>query len=210
MTHRDTSTKESGFTIVELMIATLVFSVILTVITVGVMSFTNRYYKGANVSTTQNATQSMLDTITQAIQFGSAIVQPTSATTNYFCAGGYAFTYDKGVLYTGSQTGFYMAPMGSTCAPTTTGGKQLLGTNMRITNLSVVNIDASEHLYSVSMTVAFGANDLLCSPAQGNCYGSAGMTTFWPVADVRCKTTTGSQFCAVSTLTTTVEQRIGS
>ena len=203
-----TANKESGFTIVELMIATLVFSVILTVITVGVMSFTNRYYKGANVSTTQNAAQSILDTITQAIQFGSAIVQPTSATTNYFCAGGYAFTYDKGVLYTGSQTGLYMAPMGSTCAPTTTGGRQLLGTNMRITNLSVGSVGAGAHLYSVSLTVAFGSNDLLCSPSQGNCNGSA-MTTFWPVSDVRCKTTTGSQFCATSTLTTTVEQRVG-
>ena len=207
--HTRNSPKESGFTIVELMIATLVFSVILTVITMGVMSFTNRYYKGANVSTTQNAAQSILDTITQAIQFGSAIVQPSSATTNYFCAGGYAFTYDKGVLYTGSQTGLYMAPMGSTCTPTTTGGKQLLGTNMRITNLAVTNVNAAEHLYSVSITVAFGANDLLCSPGQGNCYGSAAMTTFWPVSDLRCKTTTGSQFCAVSTLTTTVEQRIG-
>ncbi len=203
-----TSTKESGFTIVELMVATLVFSVILTVITVGVMSFTNRYYKGANVSTTQNAAQSILDTITQAIQFGSAIVQPTSPTSNYFCAGGYAFTYDKGILYTGSQTGLYMAPMGSTCAATTTGGKQLLGSNMRITNLTVSNAVSGSHLYSVSITVVFGANDLLCSPSQGNCNGSS-MTTFWPVSDVQCKRTTGSQFCAVSTLTTTVEQRIG-
>lgn len=201
--------KESGFTIVELMVATLVFSVILTVITVGVMSFTNRYYKGANVSTTQNATQSMLDTITQAIQFGSAIIQPTTSTNNYFCAGGYVFTYDKGVLYTGSQTGLYMAPMGSTCTPTTTGGRQLLGNNMRITNLAVNSLGGGGgHLYNIFITVAFGANDLLCSPAQGNC--SAGtMTTFWPVSDVRCKTTTGSQFCATSTLTTTVEQRIG-
>lgn len=202
------SNKENGFTIIELMIATLVFSVILTVITMGVMSFTSRYYKGSNASTTQNATQNIIDTISQAIQFGTATIQPTATTNNYFCAGGYVFTYDKGVFYTGSQTGLYMAPMGSVCSSVTSGGRQLLGKNMRITNLAVSSLGAGSHLYKVTMSLAFGANDLLCSPSQpSSCTG--GSMTFWPVSDIRCKTTTGSQFCATSTLTTTVEQRIG-
>jgi len=46
---------QSGFTLVELMIATMVFSVILLVITYGVVRFTNSYYKGLNSSTTNSA-----------------------------------------------------------------------------------------------------------------------------------------------------------
>lgn len=58
--------------------AMLVFSVILTVVTMGVISFSNRYYKGVHASTTQNTTRNIMSTITQAIQFGEARVDPAS------------------------------------------------------------------------------------------------------------------------------------
>lgn len=204
-----------GFTIVELMIATMVFSVILTVITAGVISFTTRYYKGVNASTTQTTTRSILDTIGQAIQFGTAPVQGTTSTNNYFCAGGYSFTYDKGGLYSGSGTGgLYMAPMGSVCAAMSTGGKQLLGKNMRLTALSVTAIPSatgSPRLYKVSLGVAYGANDLLCSPtvSPGTCSASTNLASYWEVPDIRCRSTSGTQFCSTSKLNTIVEQRIG-
>ena len=204
---------QSGFTIIELMIATLVFSVILTVITAGVVSFTNRYYKGANASATQNTARSIVDTITQAIQFGTAQVVPTTSTNNFFCAGGYVFTYSNtGALYTGdtTQKGLYMSPMGSTCqaaTPPVSGGKQLLSKNMRLTNLSVSPI--GDKLFTVSVSVAYGPDDLLCSSSQpGTCNGSRTMI-FWPVSDVACRSTSGSQYCAASSLKTTVQQRVG-
>jgi prepilin-type N-terminal cleavage/methylation domain-containing protein len=202
--------RERGFTIIELMIATLVFSVILTVITVGVVSFTNSYYRGVNNSTTQNTARTILDTISQAIQFGSAPVTPTTAAGDYFCAGGYHFKYDNsGALYTGTQTGLYMAPMSGVCTVASPpGGTQLLGKNLRLTNLEVKQLIAGGNLYSVTISIAMGADDLLCSLSQpGSCGGGA--MTFWPVTDVQCRSTVGSQFCATSTLTTVVEQRIG-
>ncbi len=191
------------------MIATLVFSVILTVITVGVISFTNHYYKGVNISATQNTARSIVDTISQAIQFGSAQI---TIGGNYFCAGGYVFTYaTTGALYTGSQTGLYMSPMGSVCQPATaplTGGKQLLAKNMRLTNLTVSPV-GSGNLYNISVNVAYGPDDLLCSNSQpGTCKGTNTMV-FWPVTDITCRSTVGSQYCATSSLKTTVEQRIG-
>ncbi len=96
---KKTDVHERGFTIVELMIATLVFSVILTVVTMGVISFSNRYYKGVHASTTQNTTRNIMDTITQAIQFGEARVDPSGA-NNFFCAGGSVFMFDaSGAMY---------------------------------------------------------------------------------------------------------------
>jgi prepilin-type N-terminal cleavage/methylation domain-containing protein len=207
MTINSQHLRERGFTIIELMVATLVFSVILTVITLGVMTFTNSYYRGVNDSTTQNTTRTIIDTISQAIQFGSAPVTPTTVAGDFFCAGGYSFTYSRGGLYPTVSTGLYMAPMTGVCAAKTTGGTQLLGKNLRLTNLAVEKL-AAGNLYRVSVSVAMGADDLLCSPSQsGSCTGGA--MTFWPVTDVRCRSTAGSQFCATSTLTTVVEQRIG-
>lgn len=205
---------ERGFTVVELMIATMVFSLILTIVTTGVISFTMRYYKGVNSSTTQTTARSVLDTIGQAIQFGSSTVRPTLAADNYFCAGGYSFTFDKGALYSGTGNGgIYMAPMGSVCGPQTSGGKQLLGKNMRVTALSVDLISGTGgagSLYKINLGIAYGADDLLCSPtaSPGACSGTSNLASYWR-SDIQCRGSTGSQFCATSKLTTIVEQRIG-
>ena len=57
--HDRTQSSQSGFTIVELMIATLVFAMVLLVITVGVMSFTRAYYRGINQSNTQRVARAV-------------------------------------------------------------------------------------------------------------------------------------------------------
>lgn len=213
--HQGWQKRQDGFTVVELMIATMVFSLILTIITTGVISFTLRYYKGVNSSTTQTTARSVLDTISQAIQFGTSTVRPTNHPfDNYFCAGGYSFTVDKGVMYSGSGPGgLYMAPMGGVCGPASTGGKQLLGKNMRVTALSVDLISGTGgagSLYKISLGIAYGDDDLLCAPtaSPGACSGTSNLTSFWR-SDILCRSKSGSQFCATSKLTTIVEQRIG-
>jgi prepilin-type N-terminal cleavage/methylation domain-containing protein len=202
---------EKGFTVVEMMIATMVFSVILTAITMGVISFSNRYYRGVTSSITQTTAQDVLDTITQAIQLGGGSIDLTTGATAvdpFFCAGGYSFTYDdSGVLYSGSQRGIYVAPQASsTCASATTGGKQLLAKNMRIANLS---ISGSNGVYDVNVTIANGEDDLLCAPSvSGSCAVSASpMPSYWK-PDLKCKPSVGMQFCAVNRLTTSVQKRV--
>jgi prepilin-type N-terminal cleavage/methylation domain-containing protein len=79
---------QAGFTIVELMIATLVFAVVLILITVGVLTFTRSFFKGINQSRTQNAARTVIETISQGIQFsggevnGSLTVSATSVTAS--------------------------------------------------------------------------------------------------------------------------------
>src|SRR5262249_25193419 len=77
---RRPDSRQAGFTIVELMVATLVFSTILIVITYGVLSFTRAYYNGVTNSTTQDTARNIISTISQAVEFnGSGInVTPTS------------------------------------------------------------------------------------------------------------------------------------
>jgi prepilin-type N-terminal cleavage/methylation domain-containing protein len=206
----------AGFTVIELMIASLVFSVILVVITVGVLSFTNRYYKGVNSAATQAASQSVIDTVTQAMQFGNGSVDITgiSASPAYFCAGGSKFVFDKGEKYTesASQKGFYVEPQGGAACNSTVvgGGRQLLGKNMRLADLAITSV--STRFFSVDITVAYGDDDLLCAPSIVNsCTTNAPMaaTEYSNRPDITCKPTVGTQFCAVSRLKTSVEKRVG-
>jgi len=192
------SHKQAGFTIVELMIATTVFSVILVTITVGVMYFTHSYYKGVYSGMTQNVARDISDSVAQAVQFGTGdpTVVTVDPTQSYFCAGGYVFVFKQGQQYDqdhpGATIGMYMQPMDGDCGHSatvvTSPRRQLLGDRMRVTFLRFEKVDG---LYKLDIKVAYGDDDLL----QGT------------DADVQCNIGTGSEYCAVARYTTSVSQR---
>ncbi len=66
-----TKNKQGGFTIVELMIAISVLAVILLVVTLGIIQISKTYYKGIIQSTTQQTARTILDDVTQSIQYDS-------------------------------------------------------------------------------------------------------------------------------------------
>jgi prepilin-type N-terminal cleavage/methylation domain-containing protein len=234
---------QSGFTIVELLIATVIFSMVTLVVVYGVLSFTDAYYGGVNSSTTQDTARSMLDTVTQAIEFSGEPITTTTPVTGpglsniyYFCAGGSTYYFDEGYIYNSSPSatnpGLYMSPGGCTSTPTSfSNGRELLGSNMRITYLSVTQSAPTTNpaLYTVVLSIAYGDSDLLCNASKdGNARGGGclstdalntnsstlaivGSSTFQggPENDVQCRQTTGSQFCAHAGLSTTVSLRVG-
>ncbi len=224
--HQGGDKGDYGFTIVELMIATLVFSTILLVVTVGVLKFTSAYYKGVNASTTQVTARTISDKVTQAVQFGSATITTSTVPSNnslrVFCAGGYEFAYTPAIKYGGTTTitdaGVYMMPMsGPSCStpPSLSGGQQLLGKNMRVTDMELVSQGNS--IYTFSLTVAYGDGDLLCTPDDStniNCNTasteSIAKANLPGVQKVACKLQAGNQFCAVSSVNVSVQKRIGS
>ena len=205
------ATSQKGFTIVELLISSLVFSLVLLTVTIGVIQITRVYYKGITESTAQNAARDALDTISQAIQFNGGEVSKTnpSAPGNWatFCGGGQQFSYRLGYqLVDGTLTpgkhqtasALLMSP-NSSCSGNPgalTTGRELLGPKMRLANLQVT--DQGNNLYKITIRVVYGDDDLLFSP-------SGGTDT---AADAKCKATAGSQFCSVSELTTTVVKRV--
>jgi prepilin-type N-terminal cleavage/methylation domain-containing protein len=102
--------KQRGFTIIELLVATSVFSLILMVALAGILRVTQLYYKGITASRTQEITRSLSDELSESIQFSNnaVILQPnvgpdflvtgpeviaTADDTNYFCIGSKRFTY---------------------------------------------------------------------------------------------------------------------
>src|SRR5690349_8821022 len=68
---RSHKTKQTGFTIIELTIATTVSAVMLLMATFGVIQISRAYNKGLTESKVQSVTQSAVDTIAQDIQFGA-------------------------------------------------------------------------------------------------------------------------------------------
>jgi len=200
-----------GFTVVELLIATLVFSVILLIVTSGILQITRTYYKGVTESNTQTVARNVINTISQAIQFDGGIIQPTTGTapgTSYaFCIGSVRFRYVLGSELSPSATGTQThnalleddSP-GCAAGPTadiknlslSAGTKELLSTNMRLSVLSVTSL--GNNLYNVSARVVYGDDDLLTNPAAANaaCQGFQA----------------GTQFCSVSQLSTTVLKRV--
>lgn len=209
--------QQGGFTIIELMIATMVFSVILTIITIGVLSFTNNYYRGVHASATQNTARSIIDTINQGIQFGAS-GQPniSNLAGGYFCVGGSVYMFNttatKFTGITATQTGMYVTPMTSDVCQIQpfTGGKQLMGNNMRITYFDIAS-STVPNTYTVSLALAYGDTDLLCAPSlPSGCSPTASYSdpSFIGRQDVACKAASGSQYCAVSRLTSTAQKRV--
>lgn len=192
-----------GFTIIELMIATLVFSTILILLSVGLIQIARVYYKGLTTSRTQQTARGIMDDITRNIQFdgGNVIVG-----ANYFCVNNNRYTYQLNAeLVDGTpDTLKHQANHvlirdtdGSCSGPANfaslnPGATELLATNMRLANLTVTRVGAS-NLYTIVIRVVAGDDDLLdlTSPTTAFCKGGS-----------------GSQFCAVSELQSTVDKRI--
>jgi prepilin-type N-terminal cleavage/methylation domain-containing protein len=71
---------QSGFTVLELMIATTVFSVMLLLTTTGMIQIGKVYYKGLITAKTQDTVRSISDDLVHSVQFGGqALLQQSPA-----------------------------------------------------------------------------------------------------------------------------------
>lgn len=206
---------QTGFTILELMIAAGVFAVILLIVAAGVISFTDRYYKGISTSKTQAAARDVMNTLSQAIQFGQFVSLPTyngAGTTYGMCIDDtlYAFRPGQEVTDTApfaTHQGYHgLVAMHGCSLPATlpataslANGRELLGEHMRINSLQVTQ---NGDLYTIHLRIVYGDDDLLQQPLPGS-------VPAWLTTNETCSgSQSGEQFCAVADLTTTVEKRL--
>jgi prepilin-type N-terminal cleavage/methylation domain-containing protein len=262
---------QTGFTIIELLIATVIFALVMLLATATIIYVSKTYIKGQVESQTQLTAQTILSTIANDIKYSkgstvTASVGQAPATVNgvngpyYFCIGDHVYVYQLDTELSPSYTGtnpmyaahdliVYTSP--SCPSPTIakklilpeTGGvelggplntlaayggatRELLSTHQRLGQLSVVPIGSQNGVtsYQVSITVAYGDDDLLTDdsliPSLYNSGpraippvspGSSTLQTQSPIEyyDYSCvEQTLGGNFCAVSSLTTVVTSRI--
>lgn len=223
--------KDAGFTILELLIATTVFSLILVVITTGILSFTRQYYKGVISSNTQNTARAIIDDVTRSIQFNTGQLYTLYDVSGHkagYCIGEakrYSFSQYSQVTDTNPDTAHHQHYHGlvtddtSGCSDLTSplpvaanffvmpaGANEMLGAHMRLVKF---DIQSSGNIDTVTVRVAYGDDDLLCSPSVNNsCNPTVNDPAIWGKDDLTCKLAVGSQFCAVSELSTTVTKRV--
>ena len=204
-----------GFTILELMVAATVFSVILLVVAVGVIGFTNSYYKGVTSSKTQAAARDIMNAIAESVEFSKGAPSTLSGGggAQGLCIDNTLYSYVigqevvdsspsgahqayHGLIVSSAGCGAVNVPNSPAALPPTS--RELLGSHMRLGVLSVQPAGTGG-LYSIEVRVIYGEDDLL-TPAVGG-------STDWS-QELCAGNSGGNQFCAVSDLTTTVQQRL--
>ena len=202
--------KASGFTIIELLVASAVFSVVLVIVMATFIQVSRIFYKGVNMSNTQDDTRNALTSIASDIQFASntpATVDSGSGGSGTFCVGTHLYAY-----YTDHQVGS-SNPAGiyredgntSVCPPSfdITKAEQMLGNGMQ---LNYLHIDCDGTICHLNTHVIFygGTPDGLFASAS-----NPGSSTPWNEADADCTgALTSSQYCATADFKRTVLQRI--
>jgi prepilin-type N-terminal cleavage/methylation domain-containing protein len=217
----------AGFTIIELLIATVVFSIILLILAGAIIQIGRIYTKGLTNAHTHEVTRNLVNGMAAAIQLTAGNVTETDGAgggPDALCIGSqrYSFTTGEqvlsgssalvpGVIFDTPSSGDCLAPVGSDPASLPTGGSQVLGERMRLAYLSASSSD--NITYTIEARVVYGDDDLLCDDDTVSCSdGTTGMNAVAIAAagkSVRCKDIhSGTQFCSISDITTTVERRI--
>lgn len=220
---------QKGFTIIELMIASALFAVILLVVSIGLLQIGRVYYKGVTSAYTQEVTRNIIEDISEAIQLsGEDVTNPiaSNGAVRGFCVGPRRYSYQRGQLKDAPAAGQVRhavvvdildecaGPGPGVSTPTvaqningglTPNSRELMGEHMRLVNLAVNNLGGG--FYQITVRVVYGDNDLLCSPSLNDC-ASNGVTDV-NRTDLQCKSSDrGGQFCSASELTTTIQRRI--
>ncbi|MEO6513193.1 MAG: prepilin-type N-terminal cleavage/methylation domain-containing protein [Candidatus Saccharimonadales bacterium] len=218
---RPTSNKHAaGFTIIELLIATTVFSVIMLVITAGILGFTRQYYKGVVTSNTQTTARQVMSELTQAIQFGKSItldLQDPATGTSGFCVDDKLYSYQIGQQVTDKSPdntqhqayhGLVVDNSVTSCSSTTpslsplaqlpAGQREMLGDKMRLSALDIT--DNSDSSFTIHLRIIYGDDDVLNpDPSSG--------TPAWDTENCEPERTS-NQYCAITDLTTKVQTRL--
>lgn len=211
-------TSSGGFTIVELMIASAVFSVILLLCTFGLITLGRVYNKGVTISRTQEVTRTVMDDIAQSIQFSGQnpiILSPSPDGINGFCIDSRRYSFRLGIRQDVAPNHKVLvsdrANCGAGTVPLAIGNnaavaasqepREFLAGDMRLARLEVMPVAGASGLYSVRVKVVAGAYDLLTPMPHG--------PNDPAVPTVMCRhEIQGSQFCAAAELSTVVQKRL--
>lgn len=232
--------RQDGFTIIELLIAMSIFTVVLLVLTGAIVQIGRLYYKGMTASRTQEAARNVVDDITRSIQYtpGKVLTSAgypslnTPAPNKAICIGQRRYSYVQGqqtkVAINQRSLVVDDAPSSCTLPPSAlnvasngvTIGNSMLSDGMRLAKLVVedktIDPTLADGAYRVTVRIVYGDDDLLCvesgvlaSGATCNNATQMSNTEIAGATNLRCKDIrSGSEFCAMSELSTIVERRL--
>lgn len=205
----------AGFTILELLIAASVFSTILLLSTYGLIQVGRVYMKGVTTVRTQEVARTVMNEITQAIQFSGQAPLTLTQQGNAlgYCVGSRRYSYLLGVRQADTPGGRALVADDTTCGAGTlplainhwgalpsgvVNPRVLLPSDMRLLKLDIT--PAGDGLYSVTVRVAAGDYDLLQPRPDSRAHAAS--------HDAICgHDVVGGQFCAVTEINSVVKRR---
>jgi len=218
-TKNDNVEQQQGFTILELMIATTIFSLVLLGALAGIMQITRMYYRGVTQIRTEETSRALADEIGEAVRFTKNSIVPTqgsdAGTLHHMCIGTkrYSYRIDRQLALdpdAGKQQSRHVlwvdqpangctsstSPVNLNAENPSAEGTELLSEGMRLSRFDIRPLSGSDGLYSIGITVVFGASDLIRPPDSTNAFPT-------------CETAfSGSEFCAVSNVNTIIGRRL--
>lgn len=206
----------SGFTIIELLIATTVFAVMLLLAQSIFVQIGHLFYRGVSITNTQETANHVFQDITGNFQ-NAETVNSGSTSYTYYCIGNARYTYqldkpvDTSAATDHSAGGNYgilkdiLPGAGNACAPpcdpsgSCPNGSvpfknpvELLGDKMRVGQFSISQSTTTSNLYNVSIIIAYGDNDSVTYRTTGD------------PSTIACASDRQNNFCAVSSINTSV------
>lgn len=205
------SESRGGFTIIELLLATVVFSAVVVVALSGFLTIGRLFYKGVNLSQTQATAQQIIDNLTTDIQGASTVwdtLPPASGGRSYVCIGNNRYIiklYNFVDILDHNNTDKFgllrdKLPGGNNACPNPYDGigavapnnpTEMLGNKMRLNSFSVTRTCPTCKLFVIKVNLAYGDDSSL----------SIDPTTKIASCDSNLAS---SQYCAVTGLSTTV------
>lgn len=194
--------RQSGFTIIELLIAISILSITI-LLTTGILAGVAKQYQRATYNTKLNdAARNVHSVIGDSISYGgtiTAILGPTNG-YNYFCADQirYYWKTSSGSAIT-TPSGLYRDNIGCSVAPTDTAAtvaENLLPVNGFITQLS---ISSSGLVYNIATTFKVGSPEMFTNPSD------IGAVDTFCLPALR-----GGDFCSQVSYNSVVVKKVGS
>ncbi len=157
---------QKGFTIIELMIASMVFSVLIIMVSAVTLGVAKQYQKATYTAQLNDASRNVHQTISQTIGYGGDYDKLENLNGYYgFCSGKTRIFY-KPSTSSAINSGLYKdvlddAEVCSTSVPDAaeSGVENLLPKNGFVTNLSINQINAS-NTFNVTTTFKVGTSDM--------------------------------------------------
>jgi prepilin-type N-terminal cleavage/methylation domain-containing protein len=223
---RTMNKNNKGFTIIELLIATTIFSIVLIVIVSSFLQIGRMFYKGVSIDNVNEASRNLVDSITSDARlttyFDPGGVDSTNANKHFFCVGPHRYTYILALQVRDSNIKTNANSMVAGIVQDTTNGacksptdlpiakaSQILGPDMQLNDINIQKNTAGNTLMIRTHVVFYGSDNTVFDtndPALANTAANPGRASTAP--DAFCSgNVLSTQFCATSHLETNVTLR---
>lgn len=217
---------QQGFTVLELIIATVIFSVIMLLSSGAMIKLSQQFQKGFTQSQTQETARNMGEAIARNIQYSSMPPRQLwpkpanpDALEQVWCIADKRYIFIRGKQLgpdPKTQTPSVAVRLNEGCGgiigspagyKPKAGDEELAGQDMRLADFRIEQ-GFNDRIWSVRLRLVKGDDDLVCSPGTPGDCGASASTGAPAKPDLLCDAVKGSPYCGTSDYSMIVVRRL--